>query len=137
MVIPRFVGAALGGRRLEIFGDGNQTRCFCHVQDTIRALAGLMGATGLSGEIYNVGSQESISILGLAERVLAATGSRSELTHVPFEEAYGQGIEDMLHRKPGLAKIGAAIGWEPTIALDGILADVIAYERSKPVLVES
>ena len=137
MVIPRFVGAALGGRRLEIFGDGNQTRCFCHVQDTIRALSGLMAATGLSGEIYNVGSQESISILALAERVLAATGSRSELVNVPFEEAYGQGIEDMLHRKPALEKINGAIGWGPTLDLDGILADVIAYERSKPVLVES
>ncbi len=137
MVIPRFVGAALGGRRLEIFGDGKQTRCFCHVQDTIRALAGLMGATELSGEIYNVGSQESISILGLAERVLAATGSRSELVNVPFEEAYGQGIEDMLHRKPALEKIHGAIGWGPTVDLDGILADVIVYERSKPVLVES
>ena len=137
MVIPRFVGAALGGRRLEIFGDGKQTRCFCHVQDTIRALAGLMGATELSGEIYNVGSQESISILGLAERVLAATGSRSELVNVPFEEAYGQGIEDMLHRKPALEKIDGAIGWGPTLDLDGILADVIAYERSKPVLVET
>ena len=107
------------------------------MQDTIRALAGLMGATELSGEIYNVGSQESISILGLAERVLAATGSRSELVNVPFEEAYGQGIEDMLHRKPALEKIHGAIGWEPTIDLDGILADVIAYERSKPVLVET
>jgi UDP-glucose 4-epimerase len=137
MVIPRFVGAALGGRRLEIFGDGKQTRCFCHVQDTIRALAGLMGDTELSGEIYNVGSQESVSILGLAERVLAATRSRSECVHVPFEEAYGQGIEDMLHRKPALGKINAAIGWETTIDLDGVLADVIAYERSKPVLVEN
>ena len=136
MVIPRFVGAALGGRRLEIFGDGNQTRCFCHVQDTIRALSGLMDAD-TAGEIFNVGSTERVSIGELAERVIALTDSSSEIVYVPYDEVYGQGIEDMLHRKPGLEKIGGAIGWEPTIALDGILADVIAYERSKPVLIES
>src|SRR5438034_4543103 len=82
MVIPRFVGAALAGRAIEIFGDGTQTRCFCHVHDTIRALASLMDAEGVGGEIFNVGSTESIGILDLAHRVLELTGSSSELAFI-------------------------------------------------------
>jgi UDP-glucose 4-epimerase len=132
MVIPRFVERALSGESFEIFGDGTQTRCFCHVKDTIRALEGLM-ASGASGEIFNVGSTERISIIDLAQRILEVTGSSSEFVYVPFEEAYGSGIEDMLHRIPSIEKVKAAIGWEPTLDLDRILADVIAvYEEAKP-----
>src|SRR5690242_9417505 len=112
MVIPRFVSAALAGRPLEIHGDGTQTRCFCHVQDTIRALAGLMEADDVSGQIFNVGSTERITILDLAQRVLDATGSQSELAFVPYGAVYGQGIEDMVHRQPAIEKVRAAIGWE-------------------------
>ncbi len=133
MVIPRFVAAALAGRPLEIFGDGSQTRCFCHVQDTIGAVSGLM-ASGISGEIFNVGSTERVSILELAQRVLAATGSESELTFTPYDSAYGQGIEDMLHRQPSIGKVNAAIGWQPTRSLDAILADVIEHIRHAPAL---
>ena len=133
MVIPRFVAAALAGRPLEIFGDGSQTRCFCHVQDTIRAVSGLM-ASGASGEIYNVGSTERVSIVQLAERILAATGSDSELTFTPYDSVYGQGIEDMLHRQPSIEKVSAAIGWQPTRSLDAILADVIEHVRHAPAL---
>ena len=104
MVIPRFVSAALAGRPLEIHGDGTQTRCFCHVEDTIRALAGLM-ASGVSGEIYNVGSTERITIAELARRVLELTRSSSEVVTVPYDRVYGQGIEDMLHRQPSIEKI--------------------------------
>jgi UDP-glucose 4-epimerase len=129
MVIPRFVSAALAGRPLEIHGDGLQTRCFCHVQDTIQALAGLMDATKLSGEIFNVGSTERISILELAERVRSHTGSDSELVFVPYGEVYGQGIEDMIHRQPSIEKVGGAIGWQPTRTLDAILADVVEHTR--------
>ena len=128
MVIPNFVANAIAGRPLEIHGDGTQTRCFCHVADTIRALRGLMDANE-AGEIYNIGSQERISIGGLAERVLALTGSSSELTYVPYDEVYTEGIEDMLHRIPAIAKIHDAIGWEPTRTLDEILADVLAGLR--------
>jgi UDP-glucose 4-epimerase len=135
MVIPRFVAAALAGRPLEIHGDGSQTRCFCHVQDTIRALAGLMAAGDVSGEIFNVGSTERVSIRELADRVLALTGSQSEVDYVPYGEVYGQGIEDMLHRQPDVAKVAAAIGWEPTRSLDDILADVVAYTRTSPAVV--
>jgi len=124
MVVPRFVERAVAGEPLEVFGDGRQTRCFCHVFDTIRALIGLM-AHDDAGEIYNVGSSEQIAILDLAQKVIAATGSTSSTVFVPFEDAYGHGIEDMLHRIPSTEKIQTAIGWQPTLDLDRILADVI------------
>lgn len=137
MVIPRFVSAALAGRPLEIHGDGTQTRCFCHVQDTIRALSTLMEADGVDGEIFNVGSTERVTIEELARRVLAATRSESEIVRIPYGEVYGQGIEDMLHRQPSIDKVTEAIGWRPTRTLDEILADVIAHIRTAPVLDES
>ena len=124
MVIPRFVERALAEQPLEIFGDGTQTRCFCHVQDTIRGLKGLM-EYDVSGEIYNIGSTNRIRIVDLAHRVLELTDSSSELVYVPFAEAYGEGIEDMLHRIPSTEKIDAAIGWKPTYDLESILADVV------------
>jgi UDP-glucose 4-epimerase len=130
MVIPNFVQRALAHEPLEIHGDGHQTRCFCHVHDTIRALKDLM-EDDTAGEIYNVGSTNKISILGLAERVIELTGSRSELVYVPYEKVYEQGIEDMLHRMPSTAKIEAAIGWQPTRSLEDILADVIAFQRTR------
>ena len=130
MVIPRFVERALADKPLEVHGDGTQTRSFCHVADTIRALAGLMDARELSGEIYNVGSSERVSILELAERVRRATGSSSELSFVPYDRVYGQGIEDTLHREPATGKIHEAIGWQPERSLDTILGDVIEYMRS-------
>ena len=136
MVVPRFVSAALAGRPLEIHGDGTQTRCFCHVQDTIRALTSLMDADDVSGEIFNVGSTERVTINDLARRVLEQTGSHSKIVGVPYDEVYGQGIEDMLHRQPSIDKVTSAVGWEPTFGLDGILDDVIQYVRSEPVLVE-
>ena len=130
MVVPTFVQRALGGEPLEIHGDGEQTRCFCHVADTIRALAGLMD-DGASGEIYNVGSEERISINELAIRVKDLTNSSSDLEYVSYDDVYGIGIEDMLHRIPSTAKIRAAIGWTPQRTLDDILGDVLAFERSR------
>jgi len=135
MVIPRFVQSALAGRPLEIHGDGTQTRCFCHVQDTIRALAGLMNARDISGQIFNVGSTERVTITELAQRVLTLTGSSSTTVPVPYDEVYGQGIEDMLHRQPAIEKVSSAIGWQPTRSLDEILGDVVRYARSAPALV--
>ena len=129
MVVARFVQAAVAGTPLEIHGDGSQTRTFCHVQDTIRALHGLMESTETAGEIYNVGSRNWISIGDLAKRVLELSGSRSEIVYVPYEKVYGTGIDDMLHRLPSIDKIGAAIGWQPDRSLDEILNDVIAYTR--------
>ncbi len=132
MVIPRFVEKALSGQPLEVHGDGTQTRSFCHVQDTIRAVAGLMDAREISGEIFNIGSAERVSILELAERVVAATGSSSGMEFVPHERVYGLGIEDVLHREPSIEKITAAIGWKPTLDLDRILSDVIGGLRAAP-----
>jgi len=133
MVVPNFVERALAGEPLEVHGDGTQTRCFCHVADAIRALTGLMDAPH-SGEIFNVGSQERIRILDLAERVRTLTSSESEIVLVPYREVYGQGIEDMLHRIPSLEKIESAIGWRPSLGLDRILADVVEERQAAALL---
>ena len=130
MVIPTFVAHALRDETIEIHGDGDQTRCFCHVDDTVRALQRLMDDDA-SGEIYNVGSTNRISIRALAERIIELTGSSSATVDVPYNEVYGHGIEDMLHRIPSTAKINAAIGWEPERSLEDILGDVIAFERER------
>jgi UDP-glucose 4-epimerase len=134
MVIPRFVGRALADEPLEVHGDGMQTRSFCHVQDTIRAVYGLMSAAHISGEIFNVGSAERVRIIDLAQRVLDLTGSRSELAFIPHSEVYGLGIEDVLHREPSIEKIKDAIGWQPTRNLDEILRDVVEHTRAAVVV---
>jgi len=111
-------------------GDGTQTRCFCHVADAIRALNGLLEDGSTSGEIFNVGSTESIRIRDLADRIRTATGSESGLVFVPYDEIYRHGVvEEMLHRIPSIDKVGGAIGWAPTLLLDDILADVIETSR--------
>jgi UDP-glucose 4-epimerase len=130
MVIPRFVERALADAPLEVHGDGSQTRSFCHVHDTIRALKSLMEAEGLSGEILNVGATERIRILDLAARIIELTGSKSEIVFVPYDQVYGLGLEDTLHREPSIEKIGQAIGWRPTCNLDRILNDVIDHVRA-------
>jgi len=136
MVIPRFVQSALAGAPLEVHGDGTQTRSFCHVSDTIRALRGLMDERAISGDVFNVGSTERVRIIDLAERVRKLTTSDSDLVFVPYEEVYGLGIEDTLHREPSVAKIGAAIDWKPSLDLQRILVDVIDHKRRAPVVEE-
>jgi nucleoside-diphosphate-sugar epimerase len=131
MVIPTFIERALAGEPIEIHGDGSQTRCFCHVGDVVRALRLLMERPSTSGEIYNVGSGNKISIRELAERVCELTGSESEISYVPYDQVYGQGIEDMLHRQPSIEKIGAATGWAPEHDLESILAAVVAERRAR------
>jgi UDP-glucose 4-epimerase len=132
MVIPRFVERALAGAPIEIYGDGEQTRCFCHVRDTIRALRDLMtDLNRTSGEIFNVGANNQISILGLAQRIKRLTASTSQLVHIPFDEVYGTGIEDMLHRVPCARKVRGTIGWVPEHTLEHILDDVIADVRGR------
>jgi UDP-glucose 4-epimerase len=130
MVIPTFVQRALVEEPIEIHGTGEQTRCFCHVSDTIKALAGLM-EDDTSGEIFNVGSEERISIQALAERVIEMTGSSSGIEYVAYDDVYGIGIEDMLHRIPSTAKINSAIGWRPERTLEDILSGVLAFERAR------
>jgi UDP-glucose 4-epimerase len=132
MVIPRFVHAALAGAPLEVHGDGEQTRSFCHVSDTIRAVHGLMEERSISGEIFNVGGTDRVRIIDLAQRVLEMTGSRSPIEFVPYNEVYGLGIEDTLHREPSIDKVRKAIGWRPSLDLARILADVIDHTRRAP-----
>jgi UDP-glucose 4-epimerase len=131
-VIPRFVEAALAGRPLEVHGDGSQTRCFCHVSDVVRGLKALVDTPATSGQVLNVGSTERVRILDLAERVLQATGSSSEIVFVSYEDVFEHGAdEEMHHRAPSIEKIASAVGWGPTVGLDGILADVIAHAKTE------
>jgi UDP-glucose 4-epimerase len=136
MVVPKFVGAALAGRPLTVFGDGTQTRCFCHVDDVVQALVDLMLlGDDAYGEVFNIGSLEEISIHGLAERVRDLTGSDSDIVVVPYEQAYEAGFEDMPRRVPDIAKIERTIGWTPTHTLDEILTDVVSFQQAEAAVV--
>ena len=130
MVIPRLVRQALTGEDLTIYGDGEQRRCFCHVGDTVRGLLALLDEPRAVGSVFNVGSTEEVSINELAQRVLDATGSASRLVHVPYEAAFDPGFEDMRRRLPDITRIRELVGWEPSLSLDEILADVIAHEKA-------
>ena len=126
MVIPRLVQQALAGQPLTVYGDGQQSRCFCNVRDTVRAVVALGAEPRATGEIFNVGSNEEVTILDLAQRILARTGSHSEIKLIPYDQAYAPGFEDMHRRVPDIRKIKAVIGWQPTISLDETLDQVIA-----------
>ena len=126
MVLPRFVERALAGDDLIVHGDGCQTRCFCHVADVVEALIALMDSGQCFGQLFNVGSTAEISILDLAERVIQRTASPSRIRLVPYSEAYGDGFEDMQRRVPSIDKIKATLGWEPQLALDRIIDDIVA-----------
>ncbi len=133
MVVPRFVRQALQGDNITVYGDGEQSRCFCHVLDTVRAVELLLDRpTQTAGEIYNIGSGHEVTINQLAEQVISRSHSTSTLRYVPYSEAYAPGFEDMRRRVPDTTKIQMAVGWQPTRALTEILDDVIAYERARP-----
>jgi len=129
MVVPRFVRQALLGRPITVFGDGLQTRCFCHVGDVVDALVRLLDLPAAYGEVFNVGADREVSIGELAAMVRAMTGSRSEIVRVPYEEAYGAGFEDMERRLPDLAKLRRWIGYEPRLSLEQTLEDIIRHIR--------
>ena len=131
MVIPRFVGQALGGDPITVYGDGTQSRCFCDVADVVPALVGLADHANAPGQVFNVGGTESVTIQALAERVRDLVGSQSEIVHVPYEEAYAPGFEDMTRRVPDVARIRGLIGWEPRIPLDEILQRVCDDARRR------
>ena len=131
-VIPRFVKAALAGEPLEVHGDGSQTRCFCHVADTVRALAALATHEASAGQIYNVGSTDPVTILELANRILELTESSSNVVFVPYEQVYGHGIEEMFQRVPSVEKIRSAVGWEARTSLGAILNAVVSDIASSP-----
>lgn len=132
MVVPTFVKQALTGRPITIHGDGQQSRCFTHVSDVVHALVALMDHPDAVGEVFNVGSDEEVTIRALAERVKELTGSRSEIVAIPYELAYGEGFEDMPRRVPDITKVGQLIGYRPTRSLDQILQSVIEFFRDSP-----
>ncbi len=134
MVIPRFVDLALRGAPITVYGDGNQSRCFAHVKDVVEATVRLMDSPASEGQIFNIGSEEEVTIMELARRVREAAMSSSEIVLVPYEEAYEEGFEDMLRRVPDLTRVRGAVGYDPRRSLDVILADVIE-DRKKPLLV--
>lgn len=131
MVIPNFVRQALAGQPITVYGDGKQSRCFCHVSDVVRALIGVMERPEAYGNVYNIGSHEEISIHDLAKQVREVAGSTSEIVFVPYEQAYEQGFEDMVRRVPDTSKLRNLIGWQPTIPLQQVLGDVVEHFRRK------
>jgi nucleoside-diphosphate-sugar epimerase len=132
MVLPRFVDAALAGQPLRVYGDGTQSRCFCHVSDVVDALVRLMqNPAEALGQVFNLGSDEEISIDDLARRVVALAGSASRIEHVPYEQAYGRSFDDLPRRVPKLDRIRAAIAFAPRLTLDQIIRSVIDEHRSR------
>lgn len=131
MVIPRFVTQALKGEPLTVYGDGSQSRCFLHVHDAVDALVKLMQNPQAVGQVFNVGSQEEITIKRLAEKVVQLTRSRSQIAYIPYNKAYEEGFEDMQRRVPDVSKLRKLIGCRSTVDLDGILGSVIEYFKER------
>ena len=130
MVLPTFVRQALANKAVTVYGDGAQSRCFCSVFDVVQALMALPKQPAASGQVVNIGSQEEISIKGLAERIIQRTGSSSGITFTPYDEAYGDGFDDMSRRVPDLSRVGELIGWKPSHTLDQIIDQVVAEQRT-------
>ncbi len=131
MVVPRFVRWALRGEPLQVYGDGEQQRCFANVNDVVDAVIRLGEADSANGEVFNIGSNEEVSIRQLAERVIARTGSTSEIKLIPYDQAYEAGFEDMRRRVPDVSKIKRVTGWEPTTPLDVTIDQIIAYQKTR------
>ena len=131
MVIPRFIGQALAGEAITIYGDGTQTRAFADVSDVVVGLMGLMNTEAAAGGVYNVGNNEEISIADLARLIIAKTGSSSVLEFIPFEKAYDDNFEDLARREPDLGKIRKLTGYAPKHNIDGIIERVIQWNRQR------
>jgi UDP-glucose 4-epimerase len=126
MVLPRFVRAALEGRAIEVYGDGTQTRCFCDVRDVVQAFPALLDQPAALGRVFNVGSDQPISIYDLATTVVRTLASASSVRLVPYAEAYAPGFEDLRDRRPDLSRIRTLIGWQSRLPLDRTIRDVAA-----------
>ncbi len=124
MVVPRFVRAALSNEPITIYGDGNQTRCFAHVYDVVDAVLAIAFADNTIGKVINIGNNFEISINGLAKKIIDETGSKSEMVYVPYEEAYGDGFEDMERRVPNIELINQLVGWKPKRDLSAMITDI-------------
>ena len=127
MVLPRFVSAAIKNEPLQVYGTGEQIRCFCHVEDAVRALLQVMDSDKSIGEVFNIGNNQQISILELAKRVIQITDSKSEIIKIPYTEAYPDGFEDMQRRVPDISKIKNVLGWSPQIGLDQTIKDIATF----------
>ena len=135
MVVPNFIGQAIRGEPITVYGDGKQTRCFTYVGDVVKSVIALTETDNAWGDVYNVGRHAEISIEDLAYRVIELTGSSSEVTYVPYEQAYSRGFEDMRRRVPNVAKLQATIGYAPDTPLDEALRRIIAVFPSSPASV--
>ena len=130
MVLPKLVQSALNNEPLTVFGDGKQTRVFCHINDAVRGLLALADSQKCIGDVFNLGGVGEISIKDLAKKVITATGSNSEIELLDYQKAYPAGFEDMARRVPDISKIKSVIGWQPEHDIDSIIADVVKYFRS-------
>ena len=130
MVVPRFVSAALKNEPLSVYGSGDQIRCFCHVDDAVRALLLLMDSDKAVGEVFNVGNNQQITIMELAKKVIELTRSSSTIEKIAYEKAYPEGFEDMQRRVPDISKIKQVLGWTPEINLDQIIKDIAAFNSN-------
>ena len=129
MVIPRFVGQALKNEDMTVYGTGKQSRCFLHVKDVIKTLIKLMNNKEAVGQVFNIGSQEEITIENLAKKVIEITKSKSKLVYIPYEKAYEEGFEDMQRRVPDTTKVKNLTGFKPTIDLEGTIKSVVEYYK--------
>ncbi len=135
MVLPRFIAAALASRPLEVYGDGKQTRCFCDVRDVVDVLPRLVSDPACCGHVFNVGSDESISIGQLAEMVKTSLGSQSEIRSIPYDEAFGSGFDDLRDRRPDLTRLCQAVGFSPRYTLEQTIRDIAADMMDKDSVV--
>ena len=129
MVVPRFIQWAMANEPIQVYGDGQQSRCFANVHDVVNAIAALGSHSSAAGEVYNIGNNEEITIYDLAQRVKARTNSTSEIVLIPYDQAYEVGFEDMRRRVPDIRKIREAVSWQPTTPLDETIDQIIAYFR--------
>ena len=127
MVVPRFVSAALRNEPVSVYGSGEQIRCFCHIDDAVRALLLVMDSDKAVGEVFNVGNNQQVTIMELAKKVIELTGSSSTIEKIAYEKAYPEGFEDMQRRVPDISKIKKVLGWTPEINLDQIIKDIAAF----------
>jgi UDP-glucose 4-epimerase len=131
MVVPRLVRQAIAGEDVTVYGDGDQVRSFLHVNDAVAATLALSEHELASGRVFNVGNPKSITILGLARRIVERVGSSSRITFVPYEKAYDEGFEELGQRKPDVSALQELTGWTPQRSLDEALDDVIGFERAE------
>jgi UDP-glucose 4-epimerase len=129
MVVPRFISAALTNEPIKVYGTGEQTRCFCHVEDAVIGILAVLDSQESVGQVFNIGNNQEISINELARQVLKIADSKSEIQRIPYQEAYSNGFEDMQRRVPDISKIKRILGWEPKLDLNKIITDIIIFQN--------